>query len=130
MEAHPRVSRILVADDHANLAESLAALLQQYGHPLEVQVAVDGRQAVRMARYMHPDVVLIELELPGMSGQEAASVIRRVLGQTVRLIAMSWNEVALQAACKGQVLFDDGLPKPISVHKLLQAARVGTNADK
>jgi two-component system CheB/CheR fusion protein len=75
--------RILVADGHADGADTLALLLQLWGH--DVCVARTGPQALEAASVYRPDVVLIELVLPGLDGYELA---RRLQGQAV-LIALT-----------------------------------------
>jgi CheY-like chemotaxis protein len=67
-------NRILVVDDHADTVESMAMLLRLLGH--EVRVALDGRQAIEIARVFRPDTVLLDLGLPGMSGFEVARRLR------------------------------------------------------
>ncbi|MDI1432455.1 hybrid sensor histidine kinase/response regulator [Polyangium sorediatum] len=71
--AGPR--RILVVDDHADVAESLSMLLRIAGH--EVHTALDGCAALEAARTFRPEVVLLDIGLPGMNGYEVASVLRR-----------------------------------------------------
>ena len=68
--------RILVVEDHADTAATLALLLRMEGH--EVQVAPDGPAALEAVQIASPDVVLLDIGLPGMSGWEVA---RWVTGQ-------------------------------------------------
>src|SRR6516165_2750895 len=62
--------RILVVDDNADAAKMLKVLLKGEGH--ETWVAFDGPAAIEAARAHRPDVVLLDLALPGMSGPEVA----------------------------------------------------------
>ena len=64
---------ILIAEDRADCAESLAMLLRLFGH--EVEIARDGPAALEAVRADEPDVVLLDLGLPGMSGYEVAQRI-------------------------------------------------------
>ena len=66
--------RILVADDNADGADSLAMLLQAEGHV--VLTAPDGRRAVEVAEVFSPDVILMDVAMPGLSGIEATREIR------------------------------------------------------
>jgi PAS domain S-box-containing protein len=69
--------RVLIVDDNRDSAQSLAALVQVYGH--EVQIAYDGPQAVRAADEYRPDIIVLDIGLPGLSGYDAARQIRQQL---------------------------------------------------
>jgi len=66
--------RILVVDDNADAARMLQVLLRCEGH--EARIAFDGPAAIEAATLLRPDVVLLDLTLPGMSGVEAAAELR------------------------------------------------------
>ncbi len=66
---------ILVVEDNIDCAASTAMLLRMYGH--EVRVALDGQAAVRAAGDFRPDVVLLDIGLPGMDGYAVATAIKR-----------------------------------------------------
>jgi CheY-like chemotaxis protein len=92
--------RFLIADDNKDAAETLAALLSHERH--EVRLAQDGRQAVDMALNWEPDVVVLDLQMPEMSGFVAAEVIRRdthvaVLAALTGLSGMTVREQAEKA---------------------------------
>lgn len=67
--------RILVVDDNSDVAETLAELLRQQGN--EVATANDGPSAVEKAENLHPDLVLLDIGLPGMDGYEVARRLRQ-----------------------------------------------------
>jgi CheY-like chemotaxis protein len=73
MPPHRRLL-VLVIDDHRDMAESLTMLLRLWGH--EAIEAHDGRAALEMALTRRPDVVLLDLGLPGLSGHEVARRLR------------------------------------------------------
>lgn len=66
--------RILVVEDHADSARMLKVLLRCEGH--EARIARDGPTAIEAAKLYQPDVVLLDLTLPGMSGVEVAAKLR------------------------------------------------------
>ena len=66
--------RVLVVEDNVDAADSLSLLLRLYGH--EVQVARSGPTALEMASAARPDVVLLDIGLPGMDGYEVAKRLR------------------------------------------------------
>jgi two-component system CheB/CheR fusion protein len=68
--------RILVVDDNADVARMLQILLRREGH--EARIAFDGPAAIEAATLFRPDVVLLDLTLPGMSGVETAAELRRL----------------------------------------------------
>ena len=78
--------RILVVDDSKDAADSLAQLLSLLGH--EVRVAYDGPTALQAAESFLPEVVLLDIGLPGMDGYEVARTLRDQVGlRDARLIA-------------------------------------------
>ncbi len=80
--------RILVVDDNADAAESLAMLLRLKGH--DVRTAHDGAAALDVARTFGPQVVLLDIGLPGMDGYEVARRLRREEGlKGVLLVALT-----------------------------------------
>src|SRR5262245_22450495 len=68
------VSRVLVVDDEPDLAKLVGNYLERDG--FEVALAFDGSQAVELARQVDPDVVVLDLGLPGMDGIEVCRVLR------------------------------------------------------
>ena len=80
--------RVLAVDDHVDAVQNLALLLDIAGH--EVQVAYDGPSALEAALAMRPDVVLLDLGLPGLTGFEVAKWIRQQAAlRNVVLVALT-----------------------------------------
>jgi DNA-binding NarL/FixJ family response regulator len=69
--------RVLVADDHALVRDGVRALLATAGDIEVVAEAADGREAVERARATSPDVVLIDIAMPGLGGLEAVPLLQR-----------------------------------------------------
>ena len=67
--------RILIVDDHADNARMLKVLLKKAGH--EAGIVFDGPAAIAAANLQKPDVMLLDIALPGMSGIEVAAELRR-----------------------------------------------------
>src|SRR4029077_12357701 len=72
-----RGRRIVLVDDQPDALESMCALLRIWGH--EVQAVSNGEDAIALVLSHRPDVVILDLKMPGMSGHEVARRIRRVL---------------------------------------------------
>jgi CheY-like chemotaxis protein/two-component sensor histidine kinase len=84
--------KILVVDDNADAAESLAALLQISGH--DTRLAHDGQAAVEAASQFHPDVVFLDIGMPTLDGHETAKMIRQQpWGKHMVLVALTgWGQ--------------------------------------
>jgi CheY-like chemotaxis protein len=105
------VTRALVVDDNEDTAESLALLLRLWGHT--VFVAHDGPEALEVARVHQPEVVLLDLGLPGMDGYEVA---RRLGGSDPRrplLWAMTGYAQEEDRRRSKEAGFDQHLVKPV-----------------
>ncbi len=105
--------RILIADDHPDVLESLAMLLEIQGH--EVATARDGLEACEVAGHFRPDLVLLDLGMPKLDGFGACRRIReQPWGRNLTVIALSgWAQDSDR--CKSQEAgFDDHLVKPVA----------------
>ena len=83
---------VLIADDNVDAAESLQMWLQMSGH--EVHIALDGVRALAAAESLRPQVVLLDLGMPGLSGYDVARRIRaEPWGQQMVLVALTgWGQ--------------------------------------
>ena len=93
--------RILIADDHPLTREALAALLTQNGFDVVGQAA-DGAEAVEVARRVQPNLVLLDLSMPGLGGLEALPRLRDAAPACeVVVLTASGTEENLLAAIRG-----------------------------
>src|SRR5258706_524083 len=79
--------RILVVDDNVDAADALAELLRDYGH--DVRAAHDGQGAIEQAALHPPDIVLLDIGMPGFDGYEVARRMRGELGLKATLVAVA-----------------------------------------
>jgi CheY-like chemotaxis protein len=118
--SRPPGSRILVVDDSVDSAETLGELLKIWGH--EVHLAHDGPGAVAAAREYKPEVILLDIGLPGMDGFAVASALRKE-GTGGRLLVALTGYGEQQDKDRAQKAgFDHHLVKPIdpdTLQKLL-----------
>lgn len=116
----PSVSRrILLVDDNRDAVESLVVLLEMEGH--QVSLAYDGARAIELAEEMRPEVILMDIGLPGMSGHEACRRIRQQeWGRQLTILAFSgWGQTEDRQASL-DAGFDAHLAKPIDLDSLLE----------
>jgi len=109
---------VLVVEDNEDIRDVLALFLLEKGcHILE---ASDGKQAVQLAREIHPDLILMDLSLPYLSGIQATTVLKNHADtKGISVVALSahcadtrWREIALQVGC------ENCIPKPIDFAEL------------
>ncbi len=117
-----RTIRLLIVDDHPVVRDGLSAIVETQADLEVVGEAGDGEEAVRLAHSAKPDVVLMDLRLPGVTGVEAIRRIRSQLPRTHVLILTTYdNDEAilegLQAGAEGYLL------KGTSRQELLGAIR-------
>jgi PAS domain S-box-containing protein len=119
--AAPRTRRVLVVDDNVDAAESLSLLLQADGH--QTELAHDGLAAVAAIGRFAPDIVLLDIGLPGLNGYEAAMRMRSQGGARPTLVALTgWGQPQdrVRAAQAG---FDLHLTKPVDPAVIMALAR-------
>ncbi len=130
--AERSVWKILVADDSQDGADSLAFLLRAAGH--DVHTAYEGRAAIDMAEQLRPDVVLLDIGMPEVSGYDVARAIRReAWGRSMRLIALTGWGQAEHRRRSLEVGFDEHLVKPVELDVLedvLQMSNPTPNSGK
>jgi DNA-binding NarL/FixJ family response regulator len=84
--------KILIADDHTLMRQGLRALLQPETDIEIIAEAQDGREAVRLAKALEPDVVLMDIAMPSLSGLEATRQIARQVPRSRVLILSSYSD--------------------------------------
>jgi CheY-like chemotaxis protein len=113
-----RSARVLVVDDNRDVAMTLAALLKHQGHA--VQLAHDGPAALAMAAECRPDLVLVDIGLPGMDGYEVARKLRTLKGlDRAMLAALTGFGHEEHRRRSEEAGFDCHLVKPLKAEELL-----------
>ena len=83
-----KITRVVLADDHPIVRASIRRLLEKAGDIKVVGEAGDGIETIRLVEELSPDVLLLDVEMPGMKGFEVARRLRAA-GAAVRILALS-----------------------------------------
>jgi len=118
---------ILLTEDDADVARYLTTVLKSLGHKV-VAVAIDGVQSVKMAAEMCPDLVIMDIDLPGMNGAEAARNI--LLARSVPLIISTGRTDAEALESTRDLDIQAFLIKPFSAVQLKSAIAVAMSQHK
>ena len=113
-------TRILIVDDIPQVREDLRTLLPLAGEIEVVGAAINGLDAVRQAESLRPDVVLMDLEMPVMDGNEATRQIK-TLGLDCRIVALTVHDDESSRQKAVQAGVDDFVIKGAPVEILVQA---------
>ena len=107
--------RILVVEDEENISQTLRYNLTREGY--EVTLAATGTAAIELARQRHPDLILLDLMLPEMSGLEVCRVLRAEMTTPILMLTAKAGEIDTVVGL--QVGADDYVTKPFSLNELM-----------
>ncbi len=113
------MTRVLVVDDEPVLADTIRYNLRREGY--EVQVANDGNEALKLATAAAPDLVVLDLMLPGIDGLEVCRQLRRE--STVPILMLTAKDDEVDKIVGLEVGADDYMTKPFSMRELLARVR-------
>jgi CheY-like chemotaxis protein len=126
-----RVRRILVVDDTPALLDVVRACLESEGY--QVETCLESRHAVRLAREQRPDVIMLDVVMPEVSGWEVLEQLRAdaLLAQTPVIVCTAWVAEALGRMVELQRGPDQHLgllPKPFEIDELIEVVDSVTSA--
>jgi CheY-like chemotaxis protein len=109
---------VLVADPDRNAADSIASLLNRHG--VEANSTYDGREAIVLAERLRPRAIVMDTEMPVVSGYEAARELRRKFGSELRMVAFTASALGADRMRIAQAGFDAWVPKSTEPMELLK----------
>jgi two-component system, response regulator PdtaR len=116
--------RVLIAEDEALIRMDLREMLEEDGHEV-VGEAGDGETAVEMARELTPDVVFMDIEMPGMNGLDAACILGAEQVAPVVMVTAFSQSAYIERACDAGAM--GYLVKPFSKADIIPAMQVATS---
>jgi DNA-binding NarL/FixJ family response regulator len=120
--------RVLIADDHTLVRKGLVSLLAESGECEVVAEAADGLEAVEKAQATRPDVAILDLSMPRLSGLEAARRIHEALPQTRVLVVTAHEEEEyvlpmVRAGASGYLIKDSAVAELLAAVRALHAGQ-------
>lgn len=113
-------STILIVDDSRTAVRALKKLLEQAGY--NALVAMDGEQGIRMAKLHKPNLIFMDLVMPGINGFQATRMIRRdVLIKDIPIVIISGNEQASEKFWGTRIGANGFLAKPVTRKNFFQS---------
>jgi CheY-like chemotaxis protein len=125
--AMPR--KILIIEDNANNRLLMSDILSFHGH--EIDVAADGQEGVALARVLMPDLILMDIQMPGMDGMTAAGILKGDPATSgIKIIALT--SFAMQGDREEFLAagFDGYLSKPVNTRELPDLIHRWLNREK
>jgi CheY-like chemotaxis protein len=113
----PRPMRVLVIDDNVDAANSLCLLLQSMGHT--VRAVYEGPSGIAMAQEFTPEVVMLDIGMPVMSGYDVARALRASSSRYVIVAVTGWGHEAAKRQSR-EAGFDHHLVKPVNEEQLAE----------
>src|SRR5689334_15992646 len=112
-------STVLVVDDEKTIRDVLEYNLRRESY--RVLTTGDGEEAIRLARLEHPDLVILDIMLPGVNGLDVLRAIRRDM--SIPILMLSARETEIDKVVGLELGADDYMTKPFSLRELLARVR-------
>lgn len=117
--------RVLIVDDHPDTADVLQTLLRAAGH--DVRVAYRGAEAIEVAADFVPELALVDIQLPDMSGFAVAKQLRKQSARRMHIVAITGGDARQLPYAGG---FDQHAVKPVTAARLYQLIDAARDAIK
>ena len=117
--------RVLVVEDEPTLIETLEYNLLKQGYAVET--TADGNEALQLARAQKPDLILLDIMLPGIDGLEVCRILRQEMNVPILMLTARTEEVDKIVGL--EVGADDYLTKPFSMRELLARVKASYGAN-
>ncbi|NLW11714.1 MAG: response regulator [Clostridiaceae bacterium] len=112
--------RVLLVDDEQLVVDSLKFILEkEYGSSCQIETAKSGREAIQKSEILHPDIILMDISMPGINGIEAIRSIREFLPAAVIILLTAYDKFDYAKQAISLSVFDY-LMKPVNRARIIQ----------
>ena len=112
------MSKVLMIEDEADLVRFASDVFKNFKQ-IEFFSAQRGREGVEIAKREKPKVVILDLRMPGFSGEEALKELKVLLPETKFVIVTGWNDGATKERIENQIGVDAYFEKPVDLERLV-----------
>ena len=112
------MDKVLIVDDEQPVVDGLSYLIAKHFEDITCSIARTGREAIEMVRLHHPDIVLMDVRMPGISGIDAIRELKQVSPQTVYIVVTAYERFEIAKEAVGLGVFDY-LLKPLAREALV-----------
>lgn len=112
------MSKILMIEDEADLIRFFAEVFKNFPQ-VEFFSAMRGLEGVEIAKREKPNVVILDLRMPGFSGEEALKELKIVLPETKFVIVTAWNDGITRERIENQIGVDAYFEKPVDLERVV-----------
>ena len=112
------MSKVLMIEDEADLIRFFSEVFKNFKQ-IEFFSAERGREGVEIAKREKPKVVILDLRMPGFSGEEALKELKVLLPETKFVVVTGWNDGATKERIETQIGVDAYFEKPVDLERLV-----------
>ena len=112
------MSKVLMIDDEADLIRFFEQVFQNFKQ-IEFFSAERGREGVEIAKRERPKVVILDLRMPGFSGEEALKELKVLLPETKFVVVTAWNDGITRDRIENQIGVDAYFEKPVDLEQVV-----------
>lgn len=110
--------KVLMIEDGADQVRFFEQAFRNFNQ-IQFFSALRGREGVEMAKREKPDVIILDLRMPGFSGEEALKELKVLLPQTKFVIVTAWNDGATQKRIEGEIGVEAYFNKPVDLERVI-----------
>ena len=111
--------KILIVEDDPTLLDTLSYTFQKEGY--EIEASENGREAVKLARSFHPDLIILDIMLPGLDGREVTRILRQEMNTPILMLTARDDEIDRVLGL--EMGADDYITKPFSMRELVSRVK-------